>query len=32
MAWRWGHNGEDQPIAQALVVTLDVIMLDELTD
>ena len=32
VAWRRSHNGEDQPIAQALVIALDVIMLDELTD
>jgi hypothetical protein len=32
VAWRLSHNGEDQPGAQALVVALDVIMLDELTD
>jgi hypothetical protein len=32
LAWRWSHNGEDQPIAQPLVIALDVIMLDELTD
>ena len=32
VAGRWSHNGEDQPVAQPLVVALDVIMLDELTD
>jgi hypothetical protein len=32
VAWRWSHNGDDQPVAQPLVVALDVIMLDELTD
>jgi len=32
VAWRWSHNGEDQPVVQALVVALEVIMLDELTD
>ena len=32
VAWRRSHNGEDQPVVQALVVALDVIMLDELTD
>jgi hypothetical protein len=30
--WCSSHNGHDQPVAQALVVALDVIMLDELTD
>jgi hypothetical protein len=32
VAWRWSHNGDDQPVAQFLAVPLDVIMLDELTD
>ena len=32
VAWRWSHSGENQPVAQALVVAFDVIMLDELTD
>ena len=32
VAWRRSHNEEDQPVDQALVVALDVIMLDELTD
>jgi hypothetical protein len=32
VAWRWSHNGEDQPVVQALVIALDVIVLDELTD
>ena len=32
MAWRGSHNGEDQPVVQALVVALDVIMRNELAD
>jgi hypothetical protein len=28
----WSHSGENQAVVQALVVALDVIVLDELTD
>jgi hypothetical protein len=32
VARRWSHSGEDQSVVQALVVALEMIVLDELTD
>jgi hypothetical protein len=32
VVWCWSDNGEDQAVAQALVVAFEVIMLDELMD